>query len=49
MAENWSYDTRGRLQSYTASLASNTKYNLSSITYSGNSNIRSATDSVNGT
>jgi RHS repeat-associated protein len=43
--ESWGYDARGRMQSY----AAGTKYTVSNVTYSGNSNIRSATDSVNGT
>ena len=49
VSESWNYDTRGRLQLYSAIAGSTTKYQLSSVTYSGNSNILSAIDSVNGT
>jgi len=49
IAESWGYDTRGRVQSYAAMVSSNTRYSLSNITYSGNNNILSATDTVNGT
>ena len=48
IGESWTYDARGRLSSYSAAVGANTKYSLSNLTYSGNSNVRSATDSVNG-
>ncbi len=49
IGESWTYDARGRLSSYSAAVGASTKYSLSNLTYSGNSNVRSATDSVNGT
>ena len=44
ISESWVFDARGRMQSYSAG----TKYTLSNITYSGDSDIQSATDNVNG-
>jgi len=49
ISENWAYDTRGRLQSDTAVASSTTLYSLTNMTYSGNSAVLAATDSVNGT
>jgi RHS repeat-associated protein len=47
--ETWSYDVRGRIQSYSAKVSSATRYGLTNVTYSGNSNILSVADTVNGT
>jgi RHS repeat-associated protein len=49
IAETWSYDARGRLKSDAALAYSDTLYSLTNLTYSGNSNVLTATDSVNGT
>jgi RHS repeat-associated protein len=49
VAETWSYDVRGRIKSDTALASSTTLYSLTNLTYSGNSDALTATDSVNGT
>ena len=49
VSETLAYDTRGRLQSDTALAYSDTLYSLTNLTYSGNSNVLTATDSINGT
>jgi RHS repeat-associated protein len=49
IAESWGYDARGRVQSYAAEVSSTTRYSFTNVTYSGNSSILSALDTVNGT
>jgi RHS repeat-associated protein len=49
IAESWAYDARGRLQSDVSVASSTTLYSLTNLTHSGNGDVLTATDNINGT